>query len=379
MGGIHATMCCEEALQQVSTVVTGEAESVWAGLLEDWVSGTMRQRYDGKRLDLAMVPAARHDLLTDGYFFGSIQTSRGCPLACSFCSVTAFNGGKFRRRPIDQVIAELRTTKEKHVLVVDDNFIGTRAEHIDYTKALLRAMIDAGLHKRWIAQVTINIADDEELLALARSAGCIGVFIGFESTSAQGLVEVSKKFSIREPSSIQHSIQRIHNHRISVLGSFIVGLDSDGAGSGENIAQVALGYGLDILNVMVLTPLPGTRLWKSMVAEGRLVKNVFPHDWKYFTLTFPVARYINLSWTEIVSEREGCYRKFFSYRNIFMRLMRALVHHRNMALVLICNLVFRMNTLRLDRTGYTGFDMNAEKVALPVDFCQDSAIAAPSG
>jgi radical SAM superfamily enzyme YgiQ (UPF0313 family) len=372
MGGIHATMCCDEALQQVTTVVTGEAESVWAGLLDDWVRGTMRQRYDGNRLDLAMVPAARHDLLTDGYFFGSIQTSRGCPLACSFCSVTAFNGGKFRRRPIDQVIAEFRTVKEKHVLVVDDNFIGTRAEHIDYTKALLRAMIDARLNKRWIAQVTINIADDEELLALARVAGCMGVFIGFESTSAQGLVEVSKKFSIREPSSIQQSIQRIHNHRISVLGSFIVGLDSDGAGSGANIAQVALGYGLDILNVMVLTPLPGTRLWKTMVDEGRVLKNNFPHDWKYFTLTFPVAQYTNLSWAAIVAEREGCYRNFYSYRNIIVRLVRALLQKRNAAFVLICNLVFRMNTLFLDRSAYTEFDIEGDRGQNYLNICQES-------
>jgi radical SAM superfamily enzyme YgiQ (UPF0313 family) len=98
MGGIHATMCADEAMQRVDAIVKGEAESVWAEVLKDCRNGTLKNLYEGARLpDLAAVPAARHDLLSKGYHFGSIQTSRGCPLACSFCSVTAFNGGKFRR------------------------------------------------------------------------------------------------------------------------------------------------------------------------------------------------------------------------------------------------------------------------------------------
>ena len=361
MGGIHATMCTDEAIQRVDAVVRGEAEGVWARVLADCRRGALQKTYEGERLDLVKVPAARHDLLSKGYLFGSIQTSRGCPLACSFCSVTSFNGGKFRRRPIENIIEEFRMIKEKNILIVDDNFIGTRKKHIDYTKTLLRAMIAAKLHKRWIAQVTINMADDEELLSLADKAGCMGVFIGFESTSAEGLEEVSKKFSIRDASSTKKSVERIQKHRISVLGSFILGLDGDGAGSGEDIANVALAYGLDILNVMVLTPLPGTKLWKTMEEEGRLRKDNFPHDWKYFTLTFPVARYKKLSWTDIVAERDCCYRGFYSYRLILARVIRSILHRRNGALVLISNLVFRTNALCLDRRAYSGFDLTKER------------------
>jgi len=364
MGGIHATMCYDEAMQRVDAVVKGEAESVWKDVLADCRKNALRTIYEGERLDLAKIPAARHDLLSQGYHFGSIQTSRGCPLACSFCSVTSFNGGKFRRRPIENVMEELLMIKEKDILIVDDNFIGTRKEHIAYTKELLRAIINAKLRKRWIAQVTINMADDEELLSLARKAGCIGVFIGFESISAQGLTEVSKKFSIRESSSMRDSVKRIQKHRISVLGSFILGLDADSKGSGEQIAKAAIAYGLDILNVMMLTPLPGTRLWKTMEEEGRLIDGDFPSDWQYFTLCFPVARYKNLTRTGIVAERDDGYRKFYSYPNILRRAIHSILHQRSAALVLISNLIFRRNTLFLDQIAYAGVDQSREKTGL---------------
>lgn len=362
MGGIHASMCADEAMQRVDVVVKGEAESVWAEVLKDCRSGTLKKFYEGARLpDLAAVPAARHDLLSKGYHFGSIQTSRGCPLACSFCSVTAFNGGKFRRRPVDSVIQEFGLIKENDVLIVDDNLIGTRKDHIEYTKTLLREMIKAKLRKRWIAQVTINMADDEELLALARKAGCAGVFIGFESVSAEGLSEVSKKFTIRNTRHMRDSVRRIQKHGITVLGSFILGLDIDGKGSGKLIALTARAYGLDILNVMILTPLPGTRLWKTMEAENRLIDSVFPRDWKYFTLTFPVARYKNLSWAEIAAERESSYRDFYSYQNILYRVIRSFLHWGKVSVVLISNLVFRTNTLRLDRQAYADFDLTRDR------------------
>jgi radical SAM superfamily enzyme YgiQ (UPF0313 family) len=361
MGGIHATMCPHEAMQRVDAVVKGEGESVWTKVLEDWGDGTLKKLYEGVRLDLADVPVARHDLLSGGYRFGSIQTSRGCPLACSFCSVTTFNGGRFRRRPVENVIQEFRKIREMDVLIVDDNLIGTRKEHIEYTKVLLREMIAAKLHKRWIAQVTINMADDEELLALAKKSGCFGVFIGFESISDEGLMEVSKKFAIRSARDMKDSVQRIHKHGIGVLGSFILGLDIDGKGSGKQIAKTARAYGVDILNVMVLTPLPGTRLWKTMEAEKRLIASVFPRDWKYFTLTFPVARFKKLSWKEIAAEREGCYRDFYSYINIMRRVIHSILHRVNPVFILISNLFFRTNTFVLDQKAYADYDLTRDK------------------
>jgi radical SAM superfamily enzyme YgiQ (UPF0313 family) len=156
MGGIHATMCPGEALEHVDSIVTGEAESVWGRVLEDARRGKLKKTYDGGNVDLATVPAARQDMLAGRYAFGSIQTSRGCPLNCSFCSVTAFNGALYRHRPIENVIKEFRSIKEKYILFVDDNLIGTRKDHLERAKELFRAIIDTKLHKRWVCQATAS-------------------------------------------------------------------------------------------------------------------------------------------------------------------------------------------------------------------------------
>ena len=160
MGGIHATMCLDEVMERVDSVVTGEAEGVWPQVLEDARHGSLKPRYDGGLADINDVPCARHDLLAAGYAFGAIQTTRGCPLNCTFCSVTAFNGSRYRQRPIPDVVREFQSVREKRVLVVDDNFIGTGPAHIARAKDLFRAMARANLGKEWVAQATINFAED---------------------------------------------------------------------------------------------------------------------------------------------------------------------------------------------------------------------------
>ena len=172
MGGIHATMCVDEAMRQVDSVVTGEADTVWPQVLADAAAGCMNARYDGGLADMDAVRPARHDLLTGDYAFGAIQTTRGCPMNCTFCSVTAFNGARYRQRRIPDVVREFASIREKRILVVDDNLIGTRSDHLARAKDLFRALAAADLGKEWVAQATINFADDEELLALAARAGC---------------------------------------------------------------------------------------------------------------------------------------------------------------------------------------------------------------
>jgi len=345
MGGIHATMCPEEALGYVDSVVTGEAEGVWANVLDDVQHDRLRRTYAGGHVDMAKMPLARHDLLNRGYAFGAIQTTRGCPLDCTFCSVSAFNGKRYRHRPIADVIEELRTIREKLVLVVDDNFLGTAASHIERAKDLCRAMIDADLGKKWIAQATINMADDEELLTLAARSGCRGVFIGFESPTVQGLAEVGKKFNLLKGRDFRQSVRRIQRHRILVVGSFIMGLETDRAGIGRHIADAAQSYGVDLLNVLFLTPLPGTRLWDQMKFQSRIIANDFPEDWKYYTLGFPTARYKHFSWADIIDEMCTCERRFYSRRQSFRRVARSFLRWRSPIVSLVSNLSFRNNAL----------------------------------
>jgi len=354
MGGIHATMCVEEVMERVDSIVTGEAESIWRQVLEDARHGSLKHRYDGGLAEIADVPLARHDLLNTGYAFGAIQTTRGCPLNCTFCSVTAFNGAHYRLRPIPDIVREFQLIREKHVLVVDDNLIGTRPKHIARAKDLFRAMAQANLRKEWVAQATINFADDEELLSLAAKAGCRGVFIGIESPSPEGLREIGKKINLLKGRDFRVSVQRIQRHKILVVGSFIIGLDIDEPGIGKRIAEVASRYGVDNLNTLFLTPLPGTRLWDQMKSEDRIALNRFPEDWKYYTLTFPVARYRHLSLAGAIQEMITCDRSFYSMPRILRRVWSNLWQRRKPLISLVGNLSYRRN-LQLNRKAYADF------------------------
>ena len=354
MGGIHATMCRDEAVEHVDAVVTGEAEAIWPQILEDVRNGRLRPLYDGGLAEAGQIRPARHDLPGGEYAFGAIQTTRGCPMNCAFCSVTAFNGASYRQRPIQDVVREFGLIREKRVLVVDDNIIGTRPEHIARAKELFRTMARANLKKEWVGQATINFADDEELLSLAQQAGCRGVFIGFESPSLEGLLELGKKFNLLKNRDFRASVRRIQRHRIMVVGSFILGLDDDRPGIGMRVADVAGRYGVDNLNAMFLTPLPGTRLWDRMKAQGRIVLGKFPEDWKYYTLTFPVARYKHLTLEAIIEEMISCDLSFYSMPRILRRVWDNLSRRRRPLISLVGNLSYR-NNLRLNRKAYADF------------------------
>ncbi len=354
MGGIHATMCLDEVIEHVDSVVTGEAEGIWPQVLEDTQDGSLKRRYDGGLAEIRDVPLARHDLLATGYAFGAVQTTRGCPLNCSFCSVTAFNGAQYRQRPIPDVVREFQSVREKRVLVVDDNLIGTRRDHIARAKDLFRAVAQANLRKEWVAQVTINFADDEELLTLAARAGCRGVFIGFESPTPAGLRELGKKFNLLKDRDFRDSVRRIQRHHILVVGSFIIGLDIDEPGIGRRIAEAASQYGVDNLNALFLTPFPGTRLWDQMKSQDRIALNAFPGDWKYYTLTFPVARYKHFSVDGIIEEMISCDQTFLSTPRILRRVWSSVWQRRQPLITLVGNLSFRKNS-RLSRKVYADF------------------------
>jgi radical SAM superfamily enzyme YgiQ (UPF0313 family) len=226
-------------------------------------------------------------------------------------------------------------------------------------------MAKANLGKEWIGQATINFADDEELLSLAAKAGCRGVFIGFESPASEGLLEIGKKFNLLKGRDFRASVKRIQRHNIMVAGSFIIGLDIDEPGIGKRIAETASHYGVDSLNVLFLTPLPGTRLWEQMKADGRIILNAFPEDWKYYTLTYPVARYRNLSLDGVIQEMISCNRRFHSLPRILRRLCGNVWHRRAPLINFVSNLSFRSNS-REDSKAYADFKDQRSKSFAPV-------------
>ncbi len=215
-------------------------------------------------------------------------------------------------------------------------------------------MAEANLRKEWIAQVTINLADDEELLTLAARAGCRGVFIGFESPTPEGLGELGKKFNLLGGRDFRASVRRIQQHKILVVGSFVIGLDIDEPGIGRRIAETASRYGVNTLNALFLTPLPGTRLWDHMKAENRIALDQFPEDWRRYTLTFPVARYKHLSMDDVIEEMRVCNRDFYSMPRIVRRVGRDLWGRRQPLRSLVSNLAYR-NNARLSCMAHADF------------------------
>jgi len=379
MGGIHATMCLEEVLGRVDSVVTKEAETIWPQVLKDAQAGNLQRHYDGGHVPVEDFVPARQDLLPEGYAFGTIQTTRGCPLNCSFCSVTTFNGAQYRQRPVEDVVREFATIPEKRILVVDDNLIGTRPDHIARAKDLFRALAKAKLRKQWIAQATINFSDDDELMALAWKAGCRGVFVGFESPTADGLRELGKKFNLRAGRDFRASVRRIQRHNILVMGSFIIGLDVDDAGIGKRVALTAKEYGVDSMNALFLTPLPGTRLWDQLKSEDRIALDTFPEDWRFYTLNFPVARYQRLSSDAVMKEMDDCNRTFYSMSGVALRFWSSFWQWRKPLINLITNLSTRNNS-RVETRSYVDFQKflagRDARRTCPVEAPLDSAPAA---
>ncbi len=277
LGGIHASLRPDEALQHADIVVGGEAEEIWPLVLADLERNKPRQLYQAPGYpDLARIPSASSAFVeSKKYFYRQIQTTRGCPFMCRFCSVPDIAGQTFRFKPVENVVREILDmpveggpiARARPLYVVDDNFISKPK----YTKDLLRALIP--LRKRgrlpdWSAETTLNVAKDEELLDLLGKAGCTVLIIGFESVTEATLQDMDK--SVNFCLTYQEATDLIRARGIKVVGNFIVGFDTDDL----RVFKDTLDF-IDQNRIMypffsILTPMPGTRLFDDFAATGRL-------------------------------------------------------------------------------------------------------------
>ncbi len=285
MGGIHASMTPGEARQYVDVVVIGEAEGCWKELIRDFEEGKMKSLYEGGITDLSLSPRPRHDLFHPGYWFSSIQTTRGCPMNCTFCSVTAFNGKKHRLRPVSEVLDEIASIKKKMIFFVDDNIIGYGKEAREHALAIFRGMKQRKLDKVWFSQASLNFADDPEVLKAASDAGCRMILLGIESEKAEQLKLANKGLNLKRLDTYGEVFRKIHQHSISVLGTFILGLEGDNQQSLLDRAKYMIDSSVDAYQVSVLTPLPGTKLYNDFLEQGRLIKTNYPDDWNHYQFT----------------------------------------------------------------------------------------------
>ena len=273
MGGVHPSCLPEEALQHCDSVVIGEGEGQWPQVVKDAARGGLKRIYQNSNsFSLDHLPAPRWDLLPAKRYFvpQTVQVSRGCPMACSFCSVSSFFGRSYRYRPIPHILEELKALKRKFLVFVDDNIAGSP----ELAKELFVSMTP--LKKKWVSQSSLTIADDPELLDLAARSGCIGLLIGFESISPEVLRSIGKQVNLRR--KYEEAIRRIHQRGIHIQGSFILGFDGDTPETIRATVQFVRKNRLTGVNYCHLTPFPGTRLYDDLEREGRIITR----DWSRY-------------------------------------------------------------------------------------------------
>ena len=325
IGGIHASMRPEEAQQFADAVVIGEAESAWPQVLADARARRLAPLYQGEPLVLKDRLTARRDLFHPGYIFGSIQTSRGCPMDCDFCSVTTFNGRRYRRRPNAEVLDEMETIPQELLFIVDDNIIGYGSADRAQTLELFRGMVDRGIKKKWFCQASVNVADDPEVLQWAARAGCKMIFLGIEAEDGDALTNVNKRLNAKRGSDAYGEIfQRIHAAGIAVLGAFIFGIDGDTPEKLLRRAEYIVNSDVDVVQMTAMTPLPGTRLFHQLQDEGRLRYTDFPRDWDRYNLTEVVFDPRDMSASEFTHAMRTCLDRVYDLKVLKAKAKRTL-------------------------------------------------------
>ena len=274
MGGIHPTVLPDEALEHADAVVVGEAEGVWPRLVSDAASGQMQRTYRaGTLTDLQDLPKPRRDLFSRTRYQGytripiGVETSRGCPYDCEFCCIGTTLGQQYRVRPVREVIAEIESIDSPHIFFVDDALGLNR----NVAKKLFTEMIP--LRRRWLAQGTVSLAQDLELLELMRRSGCLGLLIGFESVQKATQDEVMKITNLRI--DFYEAMRRFHGEGFGILGSFVFGFDHENKDVFDQTLEFIMRSRMDVVQTRILTPYPGTRLYRRLSGEGRL----FVRDW----------------------------------------------------------------------------------------------------
>ncbi|MBI5468618.1 MAG: B12-binding domain-containing radical SAM protein [Deltaproteobacteria bacterium] len=337
MGGPHVTYMPDEALEHCDFVMRGEADdhilqfvkALEKGRGFDAIPG-LSYRLDGKVChnktvsfckDLDKLPAPDYRLISGLEAEGAkkfpiapIMTSRGCPYDCSFCSVTGMFGQKYRFRSKERVIEELENNRRfggNWIFFYDDNFCA----HKKRTKELLHTMIEKKLTPHWTAQVRVEIARDPELLDLMQESNCHTVYIGLESVNPQTLKAYNKKQSVED---ITYCIKTLRKKGIRIHGMFVFGSDQDTTDTIEETVRFAKKNDLDSVQFLILTPLPGTKCYRDLEGEGRIITK----DWSLYDAHHVVYEPKLMSYYELQSETMRATKEFYSLAQIARRAVR---------------------------------------------------------
>ncbi|MFH0964704.1 MAG: radical SAM protein [Planctomycetota bacterium] len=332
MGGLHASALPEEMLNECDAVLVGEAEGVWPRLLADFAAGRLQEIYRSEsHPSLAGLPFPRRDLLNPHrYFaFNLVETSRGCPFHCIYCSDSAIFGDRYRYRPVEEVVEEIRSlARRRFVVFIDNNIVGS----LSRAKALFGALIP--LRIKWVAQASITMAYDDELLDLAARSGCMGVLIGLETLKPDVLRRIGKGV---DPARYVELIRRIQGRGIFVQGEFIFGFDEDTPDVFRETLDFVNRAKLASARFAILKPYPGTELYRRWLAQGRIRKSDWS-DWNVRVVPYEPA---GMSAEALAAGRDWAYRTASSPSSIFHRVGLSRKHAPLLWAMNVANCLFR--------------------------------------
>jgi radical SAM superfamily enzyme YgiQ (UPF0313 family) len=330
MGGIHVSYMTDEALRYADAVVVGEGENIWPKLLEDFELGRMQKVYRmTEPPEIENLLAPRRDLLKGKYFVETVQTGRGCPINCNFCSVTAFNGSRYRVRNIDSVIDEINSIKSKRIFIVDDNIVGQGPRYIRRAKDFFDRLADC--KKEWGGQTCLSIVEHDDVLKAAQRSGCKGMLIGFESLDAATIDSMHKSVNLRPNTrNFSDAIKKIHDHGMAIVGCFIFGTEGQSVDAFRRTIDFVLENGIDAVQMTLETPLPGTAFYKQMVDENRLLLTDYPNDWKHYTIFEPTFQMNGMSAREAYEGLLEAYAEVSSFRSSFVRGVKTFRNTRSL-------------------------------------------------
>jgi radical SAM superfamily enzyme YgiQ (UPF0313 family) len=332
LGGIHPTILPQEAIQHADAVVIGEAEGCWADVINDFRKGELQKFYHVPEPDLSKYPFPRRDFHIDKALFNCVGllTTKGCPYACEFCSVTDFYGRKIRHRPVSMVIEDIKRSGSKTFLILDDNVAG----HPEYSKELFEALIPLGIE--WVGQSSISLAKDKEMLKLCRLSGCAALFFGLESVSPSSLMGMKKTLkSIKET---EEAIKIIQDNGIAFHPSIILGFDTDTKAIFDDTLEFLARTKLPTMALHVLTPYPGTRIYQRFKNQGRIIS----HDWSHYDHHTVVFQPKNMTPQELAEGHHYVQSEFYSFSSILRHIPFLLrvspINLRRTSLLLLLNI-----------------------------------------
>jgi len=316
MGGFHATLFTEQVRQYCDSVVVGEAELIWKQVLSDVANGSLQPMYKaGEFSDLKNLPVPRYDLVDKSKYINDvmpIESTRGCPYNCDYCSVTQFYGNRYRFRPVKDVARDIAATGSRFVGFVDDNIAGK----LDYCDELFEELIP--LNVFWMSQVSIRLADDERILAKSARSGFRYAIIGLETLDSKNLEAVGKK-KVNRVEEYVAKTRLFKKHGVSVCANLMFGFDNDTEETFDRTYHFMV-QNRFMPNPYIITPYPGTRLFEQMDAEGRILHKDF---WRYtsYQTVFKPKNFAPQRLDELFMD---FYKRMFSASNIFRRFFHML-------------------------------------------------------